>query len=74
MNRSEFETALAEHGWHKVFFGSHSETWQKGHDLIDVSDRGIEMWIDGSHIRPRMPWEIVTVEDGLLRINMGIEL
>ena len=74
MNRDELEKVLVERGWQKMYFGVHSESWRKGHDIIDVSDRGVELWTDGTRISPRMPWKIVTVEDGLLRINMGVEL
>ncbi len=75
MTREELEEVLACKGWWRYFHGTHSDVWQNsGHDLIEMTDKGIEIWINKVCVCPRMPWRMITVEDGKLKVNLEVKL
>ena len=69
MTREDLEKELEDLGWDKRYHGTHTALWQKENILIDMTDRGIE--IGGT---PRLPWEMVNIEDGKLIIHKEVEL
>ncbi len=76
MTREELETELARKGWKRYFHGTQSDIWQSEKDfLIEMTtDYGVEIWINGICVCPRMPWRMITVEDGKLKVNLEVEL
>ncbi len=73
MTREELEKELEAHGWDKRYHGTHTALWQKEHALIDMTDRGVEIGSNGI-TSPRLPWDIVDIENGKVIIHWEVEL
>ncbi len=74
MTRNELERVLADHGYANKWHGTDCELWQKGKDILNLSNTGMEVGVTGHLISRTVPYELISVKDDKLIIHMEVEL